>query len=291
MYKIYAIVIGILWKAAILLGLINLILRQPYLTVAAALLAPFVFLDLTFWQAMWQLLSKIYVKIAHRPPLPSKDNYTCKADYILPFTGKWTVFNGGVDKEISHSWGEYSQRYAYDFIILDDEGKSFAGDNTSVDSYFCYDKDVIAPADGQVVKVSKRHKDSRVNGTKVYCDTWDIRGNFIVIKHAEDEYSVVAHLAPGSITVSVGDSVRQGEVIAKCGNTGNTSEPHLHFQLQTGKSFFTSAGLPIAFNGINAVEKVNYNLADTRPCEGNLQHVGDKIYIGRGLEVENRHQP
>ena len=219
--------------------------------------------------------------------MPSKENYTCKANYILPFTGKWTVFNGGADKNLSHSWGIFPQRYAYDFIIMDDEGKSFSGDNKALQSYYCYGKDIIAPADGVVVKAAGRHPDSRVNGAKAFCDTWDMRGNFIVIKHAPREYSLIAHLAPGSVTVKAGDTVKQGQIIAKCGNSGNTSEPHIHFQLQTGKSFFTSAGLPIAFSGVNAAQKVNYNLADTRNCDGNLEYVGDKVYIGRGLEVEN----
>ena len=75
--------------------------------------------------------------------------------------------------------------------------------------------------------------------------------------------------------------------IAKCGNSGNTSEPHVHFQLQNGMSFFLSSGLPIAFSNISVQAKVNYELADLRLCANNLQTVDNKIYIGRGLEVEN----
>ena len=85
----------------------------------------------------------------------------------------------------------------------------------------------------------------------------------------------------------MGDTVKQGEVIAKCGNSGNTSMPHIHFQLQSGKNAFLSAGLPIAFSNIKAKDKVNYNLLDTRSCQDNLQIIGNKSYIGRGLEVEN----
>jgi len=238
---------------------------------------------------MGQIFGNLFVKIAYGSKLPSAPNYDCKVDYILPFEGKWTVFNGRIDKEFSHSWGLIPQRYAYDFIIMDDEGKSFAGDNTSLQSYYCYGKNIIAPADGIVVKVSNNHKDSRVTGTKVYCDTWDIRGNFIVIKHAEKEYSVLAHLIPNSVTVQVGDKVQQGQIIAKCGNSGNTSEPHLHFQLQSGESFFASAGLPISFVNVNAQKKTNYALADSRSAFTQAKEArGDgRVYIGRGLEVEN----
>lgn len=286
---------SIAWKAGLVIGLFQLISGITVLGMYSSVLAAFVFLDPGLYQSVWQSAGNLYVKTAYRlkkVSLPSKDNYICKADYILPFTGKWTVFNGGVDKELSHSWGIVSQRYAYDFIILDDNSKSFDTNkgfdaNKDVQSYYCYGKDIIAPADGVVVKISNKHKDSRVNGAKAYCDTWDIRGNFIVIQHARQEFSTIAHLLSGSISVSVGNKVKQGDVIAKCGNSGNSSEPHIHFQLQSGKSFCASAGLPIAFSNINAQEKANYSWADTRVCEGNLQQAGDKTYIGRGLEVEN----
>jgi len=250
----------------------------------------FVFLDVNFWLGMCQIFGSWFAKIKYGSNLPSAENYDCKVDYILPFEGKWTTFNGGVDKALSHSWGILPQRYAYDFIIMNDEGKSFEGDNTRLDSYYCYGENIIAPADGTVVQVSGNHKDSRVTGTKVYCDTWDIRGNFIVIQHAEQEFSLSAHLIPGSITVRKGDQVKRGEVIAKCGNSGNTSEPHLHFQLQSGKSFFASAGLPISFVNISAEAKMNYSMADPRTPQKETLNArkNGSVYIGRGLEVENK---
>ena len=253
------------------------------------LLAMLVFIDVDLWVFFAQFFGNKFALISKGSKLPSEDNYACKVDYILPFEGKWTVFNGGIGKELSHSWGIIPQRYAYDFIIMDDNGKSLEGDNKKLKSYFCYGKNIISPADGTVVKISNNHKDSRVNGKKVYCDTWDIRGNFIVINHAKNEYSVCAHLIPGSIAVRKGDKVKQGDVIGKCGNSGNTSEPHLHFQLQSGKSFFASVGLPISFVNINAQEKTNYSMADSRISqkEAVKAREGEGVYIGRGLEVEN----
>jgi len=238
-------------------------------------------------QGLYQIFGTFYIYISHKFNLPSKENFICKADYILPFLERWTVVNGGVGKELSHSWGIPTQRYAYDFFILDNEGKSNTGNKTILASYYCYGKSIIAPADGVVVNLNNKHNDSRVDGKKIYCDAWDIRGNFIVIKHNDKEYSSIAHIMQNSFMVNIGDKVRQGEIIAKCGNSGNTSEPHIHFQLQTGKSFFLSAGLPIAFSNINAKDKNNYGLADKRPCKNNLQKTEDKYYIGRGLEVEN----
>jgi len=219
--------------------------------------------------------------------LPSKENYVLKGNYILPFTGKWTVVNGGLTKKLSHSWGIVPQRYAYDFIIVDDEGKSSSGDRRSLNSY-CYDKDIIAPADGKVVALRDRYKDSFVDGKNAYCDASHIAGNYIVIKHNDSEYSTIAHFIPGSLKVKKGDVVKQGQVIGKCGNSGNSSEPHIHFQLQSGKSFFLSAGLPIAFTDIETQQKENYSVLDKRPCNDNLQAEGSKSYIARGLEVQNK---
>ena len=240
----------------------------------------------TYFQTIYQNVGDWYIKMTRSGKMPTQGTYKQKSEYILPFAGKWTVFNGGIDENLRHG-GSASQTYAYDFIIMDDEGKSFQGSATDLHSYYCYAKDIVAPADGEVVKVRKRAKDSFVDGVNVYCDSLDIRGNYITIKHNDNEYSTLAHLMPNSITVKVGDKVKQGDIIAKCGNSGNTSEPYLHFQFQSKKSFFLSVGLPIAFSGIITQDKINYKLADPRHNENNLQIIEDKIYIGRGLEVKN----
>ncbi|MCL2619670.1 MAG: M23 family metallopeptidase [Defluviitaleaceae bacterium] len=280
--------IGVAWLTFVdWLGLLDISPFPPIFYLVGSL-GVFVFLDVGFWIYIIQTAGNWVVRIKYRKKMPSKSDYGCKVDYILPFNGEWTVFNGGADAGMSHSWNIVSQRYAYDFIIMDNEGKSFDGDVKSLQSYYCYDKDIIAPADGVVVKVSNKHRNSRVNGTKVFCDTWDIRGNFVIIKHADGEFSVSAHLLPRSITVRKGDEVKQGQIIGKCGNSGNTSEPHLHFQLQSSKSFFLSAGLPISFVNINAKEKVNYGLADTRGMLKEVLDAGNgRVHIGRGLEVSN----
>jgi len=192
----------------------------------------------------------IWVRIKFGFQLPSKENYTCKSNYILPFTGRWCVYDGGVTKELSIAWSEMSQRYAYFFIILTD-------------------------------------------GMTAYLDTWDTKGNHIIIQHNDSEYSYVGNLMPNSVSVKVGDRVKQGDVIAKCGNSGYTNEPHLHFQLQSSKSFNLSAGLPIAFANIKAKDSVGYKMwhqkagVEHPTTKGNLEVIGNKSYIGRGLDVEN----
>ncbi|MCL2198264.1 MAG: M23 family metallopeptidase [Defluviitaleaceae bacterium] len=271
------------------LGILGQFIGNPHLT-PFSFFALLIFLQhpvSIIFQSFYQIVGMIIPHIKHGKGLPSKETYEQKCNYILPFSGKWTVVNGGVNKELSHSWELPSQRYAYDFIILDDTGKSRDGDIGDANAYFCYGKDIIAPADGVVVGMYDGFRDSFIDGKNAYCDALNIAGNYITIKHNGNEYSVIAHILKGSITVKKGESVKQGDIIAKCGNSGNSSEPHIHFQLQDGKSFFLSAGLPIAFSGITAQEKENYNVLDTRPCNNNLEIAGDKTFIGRGLEVCN----
>jgi hypothetical protein len=212
----------------------------------------------TFLQGLKQTFCLPYIYISHGFHLPDKSNYQPAVQYSLPFNEQWIALNGGTDKKNSHSWDVLTQRYAYDFVILDEHGQSFAGDKTLLQSYYCYGKAVLAPADGVVLEVTDKYPNARTYGNgRVDPTVKDIRGNYIIIKHAEKEYSFIAHLLPQSVKVKAGQIVKRGEPVAQCGNSGNTSEPHIHFHVQDGKSFFTSAGLPIRFRGVQAKQARN----------------------------------
>ncbi len=239
-----------------------------------------------FLQSLKQLWGMLTMPFRYGSYTPSAENYQCKVQYSLPFQGNWTAVNGGVDKASSHSWGIQTQRYAYDFVILDEEGHSFSGECTRLTDYCCYGKEVLAPADGEVVEVRDKYPDSLLLGRgQVDCSAGDIRGNYILIRHADNEYGLLAHLKPESIRVKAGDMVRRRQCVAYCGNSGNTSEPHLHFHLQDGMSFYTSAGLPIEFTDITVHPAVNYSSYDPRP----VPHVPSlaKKHIVRGQSVSN----
>jgi len=90
-----------------------------------------------FFQSIYQIVGDWYVKLMNVGKMPTQGNYAQKGEYILPFIGKWTVFNGGTDENLRHG-GSVSQTYAYDFIIIDDEGKSFQGSATDLHSYYCH---------------------------------------------------------------------------------------------------------------------------------------------------------
>lgn len=239
------------------------------------------------WTSLKQLWGMIVIEYRYKGKLPDKDSFTGSISYSLPFSGEWTVANGGVTPETSHSWEIPTQRYAYDFVILDQEGKTFRGDETLPDSFYCYGRDVLAPADGTVAQVGNGSQDSLITPQRnASCASRNICGNYIVIRHGESEYSLLAHLKPDSILVREGQPVRRGERIAQCGNTGNSSEPHLHFQIQNGKSFFNSVGLPVRFEAIHVRNHPNYKEFDDREVPAGE----DKYYppyITRGQAVSS----
>jgi hypothetical protein len=181
-------------------------------------------------------------------------SYRRKVSYSLPFRGEWYVYNGGPDRQSSHSWDLVAQRYAYDFVVADARLRRWreGTDGRNLEDYLCYGEPILAPAEGVVVEVRDGIRDAPKPGTG-WLDPFaaDIRGNFVVIEHAEDEYSVLAHLQPGSTSVSEGERVERGQPLGRCGNSGNSSEPHLHFQLQDRPEFFEAAGLPVAFDGVS----------------------------------------
>ncbi|TVP98662.1 MAG: peptidase M23 [Balneolaceae bacterium] len=143
----------------------------------------------------------------------------------LPFYGEWTVTQG-------HN-GEYTHkndwRYAWDFEITDEEGKTFKNEGDYTEDYFCFNKCVTAPADG-VIEDVVNDIDDNIIGEKNLEQNW---GNTVIMKHSEHFYTKLSHFKKGSIQVRKGDRVREGDAIGLCGNSGNSPYPHLHFQVQT----------------------------------------------------------
>ena len=215
-----------------------------YLTSTLASLNPFVFV-----QSILQIAGQAYIFIANLKGLPNPVNYQNKSNYILPFKGKWMTINGGSLKENSHSWDILTQRYAYDFVIVDDKNSSSKNDGRKLDDYYCYSKEVLSPANGEVVKIKNGVRDYQgVGDLTVDWKTTDFRGNHIIIKHNNSEYSFIAHILKNSFTVRVGDKVKSGQVVGICGNSGNSTEPHIHYHLQNNRCIWIGTGLPIKFN-------------------------------------------
>jgi hypothetical protein len=244
-------------------------------------------MNIRLWgQVILQVAGLIYATVKYRnEDIQSVDNYVPKVEYDLPFDGEWYVINGGITENTSHSWEVLPQRYAYDFAIVDEAGESCSGDIKDVRNYYCYGKDILAPADGIIVSLKNNFPDCKIMGNgQTDPATPDIGGNRIIIKHASNEYSAICHLMYGSVNVKEGQVVKRGEVIAKCGNSGNTSEPHVHFQIQNSAYFYACIGKPILFPNIHKRVYAKYDMVDTRPFPEEPIKVG---YIHRGLLVKN----
>ncbi len=143
----------------------------------------------------------------------------------LPFWGEWTV------TQAHH--GEYTHKedwaHAWDFEITDDNGATFKNSGRNLEDYYCYNKPVISPVDGVIEEVVDHIEDNDVGDMNLEYN-W---GNTIIVKHSEKLYMKLSHLKPGSFKVSRGDTVRRGDILAYCGNSGRSPEPHLHFQIQS----------------------------------------------------------
>ena len=190
--------------------------------------------------------------------------------YQLPFKGRWLVYNGGISPVDSHSWGVITQRYAYDFVIADEQMRRHIGNGTQLEDYYCYRTEILAAADGRVVKVVDNIRDAPFVGYGI-ADflTRNFIGNHVIIKHATNEFGVYAHLKRESIVLAVGDQVRLGDIIGQCGHSGFSSEPHLHFHLQSSPNFYFSFGIPIRFSSISNNEQ-SFDSCQIK--------VGDQVY-------------
>jgi murein DD-endopeptidase MepM/ murein hydrolase activator NlpD len=190
-----------------------------------------------------------------------------KTQFRFPLSGRW--FAGvGPTPHTGHRWA-MPEEFAFDIARLGDGNSTHRGDGARFTDYFGYGAPVLAAADGKVVEASdgapenpdamRRTGESleaygeRTGGIQAALlakGEGAVAGNHVVIDHGNGEYSLYAHLKPGSVTVKAGDQVKAGQPIGALGSSGNSTEPHLHFQVCDGPHPLSCAGIPINFTGI-----------------------------------------
>ena len=145
-----------------------------------------------------------------------------------------------------------SQRFAIDWVQIGDDDKTFTGDETQNASYHAYGQHALAVAAGTVVETKDGIAENVPHKlpTNVTLDT--IAGNHVVIDLGNGAFAMWAHLQPGSLKVKVGDKVKPGQVLGLVGNSGNSTEPHLHFQVMDAGSPLGAEGIPYAFPKFSA---------------------------------------
>jgi urea transporter/murein DD-endopeptidase MepM/ murein hydrolase activator NlpD len=142
----------------------------------------------------------------------------------LPFWGDWTITQG-YDGKHTHigDWGK-----ALDFMLFDNENKPFKANGLFCENYYSYNMPVLAPANGVVEEIIDNIDDNEIGKVNT-TNNW---GNTIIIRHLPDLYTQLSHLKKGSFKVAKGNFVKQGEILALCGNSGRSPAPHLHYQVQ-----------------------------------------------------------
>lgn len=170
----------------------------------------------------------------------------------LPVQGRWWVMAG-------HRFDEYhghafmnSQNFAYDLGKLGGNLSTFDGEGHKNEHYRAYAAPIRAAAAGRVVEVYDGMLDNRPVGRRphwqeVQREPRALAGNYVVLEHGEGEFSAYLHLRRG-VPVKAGQVVEAGQVVGYCGNSGNSSEPHLHFQLQDAPDPLRARGLPARFS-------------------------------------------
>jgi hypothetical protein len=191
-------------------------------------------------------IASMLVKPPPPPPPVARPLAKSVVPLALPFHGEWTVVWGGGKKEVNHHVNVPDQRRAADLLMVGGDGKTHKGDGTSNADYLVYGQEVLAVADGTVETVVDGTPEN-VPGKE---NSYVVPGNYVVLRHEPALFSAYMHLQPGKIRVRPGAHVKRGTVIGLVGNSGHSTEPHLHFQLQDGPDGNTSWGVEPVFERV-----------------------------------------
>jgi hypothetical protein len=172
-------------------------------------------------------------------------DYQVKTTLDLPFRGEWYVVWGGRFIDDNYHAVSKSQRFAMDLLVLKNN-ETHSGQGQQLSDYYCYGQEVLAPGVGTVVWTRDDLPDQKIGTTNAANPV----GNGVVIDHGDGEFSLLAHMQPGSLRVRVGDTVDATTVLGLVGNSGNTTEPHIHYHLQNGPDMTTAEGLPVRFREV-----------------------------------------
>ena len=184
---------------------------------------------------------------------------------ILPFDGSAFVFWGGDTAEMNHHHANPVQRYAFDFVgvPLAVGTQRWSNEGTRNEDFFIFGRAILCPLDGVVIEAVDGLRDNAPGQMNERM----ISGNFVLIKHGDSVFSHSSHLQCGSVAVKAGASVRRGQVLACCGNSGRSSEPHLHFHLQSDDRIGRPEGLKCWFEKVQVGKEI---LCDYSPVKGDV---------------------
>ncbi len=193
------------------------------------------------WDTSMRLSGLMLMPQPPLPPLPENTPIVCR----LPFDGAWLAYWAGDTVFANYHAAVPMQRTAMDLMIWN-EGATCHGDGTRPEDYFCFGQPLLAPVSGTVVEAVDGYDDIVPQSVPNQAD--HPAGNHIMIE-TEGGFVLLAHCQRGSVGVAVGDTVSPGDHLALVGNSGNTSEPHVHMHAQSTADYAdpTAIAIPIVF--------------------------------------------
>jgi hypothetical protein len=237
-----------------------------------------------FFDVTYENMSQVPTAITHRvtvttPPTPLGTEHTAVGHSIPigreaivispPLKGSgWVNGNGccleiGPHRFVTNAMNgtlDPSETFAIDWVQVDAHGLAFRTDGKKPEDWIGYGAEITAVAPGIVVEVVRDLPDVTPGKNPEGLTIAQIAGNRVIIDMGSGYYAMYAHLAPGSVQLHVGAYVRQGQKLGLLGNTGNSSGPHLHFQVMDRPSSLDDTSLPFVFDHMNLEGRVSLNL-------------------------------
>lgn len=189
----------------------------------------------------------------------------------FPLRGEWTAPTTPAKKIPSHGTDQMGLRYAFDFVRADgkDLHKEYDAGfwrfflfGVPLERFYCYGEKIYAPCDGEIVELVDGIRERKtvhwvresfraVKNALTFDENNDeyslIAGNYLVMKCSDEIYMAFVHLKTDSITVSLNEKIKQGTLLGRVGHSGNSTSPHLHFQVMDSADIKNSRGLPCCF--------------------------------------------
>lgn len=191
-----------------------------------------------------------------------------KTAFRFPLRGAWFAAVGPT-MHTGHRWA-VPEEFGYDIAKLGEGDLSHHGSGTQFSDYYAYGAPVLAAADGIVTAavndqpenpaaLRRPDETDEAYGARVQeiqmsllgKGASGIAGNYVMINHGNGEHSLYAHMQPGSVRVRAGEKVAAGAQLGKLGSSGNSTEPHLHFQVCDAPDPMACAGIPVQFVNIS----------------------------------------
>ena len=190
------------------------------------------------------LLIVTAMPLTYRTYPSSRDEHPSEGRYRLPLDGPVLVVWGGATRAVNYHVIAPAERWAYD-LTVHTGGPRYRTDGNEVTDYYAYGRPVLAPAAGVVRIVSDGAPDRHIGSLFVGMNPC---GNMVVMEVAPEEFLFVCHLQAGTMVVQPGDELEAGTVIGRVGNSGKSTEPHVHVHLQTTMRGDLAEGIPMYFH-------------------------------------------